>query len=179
MTADYDKNMFHFHHIEGTHAPCYYDENFIKTDVDLSQEGQSGMIKNGKGMLVVVDHFLSKLKELGIYDNCAVIIMADHGGRFRNEGIEGDVDRANPLLLVKGFGEVHPLQMSLQSISYDDLQDAFIRLINGMSGSDVFTEYTANERKRYFISTASFREYYTLQHASDELKFKPTGNVHE
>ena len=69
--------------------------------------------------------------------------------------------------------------MSSQSISYDDLQAAFNKLINGKSGSDVFVEYAADERKRYFISTASFKEYYTLEHASDELKFQPTGNVYE
>lgn len=137
------------------------------------------MIQNGKGMLVLVNHLLTKLKEEGIYDNCAIVIMADHGGRFSGVKEKEELDRANPLLLVKGFGEKHPLKVSANPISYDYLQDAFVSLINGSKGEDIFAESSSEEKRRFFISTANFQEYYTQKHAFDPEALQPTGNVYE
>lgn len=169
-----EKNTFHFYHLDGMHSPCYYDENFERTATAVSQEGREGTIRNGKGMLVLIKKFLAHLKEEGIYDNSAIIIMADHGGRFSDNEKETDIDRATPLLLVKGFGESHPLQVSSRAISYDDLQEAFLKLIDGKQGEDIFPEASMNKgRKRYFTDATTFREYYTTEHAFHTEAMRP------
>lgn len=169
-----DRNSFHFYHLEGMHFPCYYDENFERTTENISLEGREGTIRNGKGMLVLVRHFLEKLKELGIYENCAIVIMADHGGRFTGNMEEAGISNANPLLMVKGFGETHSLTISSKAISYDDLQNAFQQLIDGECGEDIFSEVPTGEgRERYFRDASNFVEYYTTGHAFDVDAFKP------
>ncbi len=47
-------------------------------------------------------------------------------------------DRQNPLFLVKGVGESHPLQTSLVPAAYEDLQDAYVRLMDGAAGDAIF-----------------------------------------
>lgn len=174
MKIDTDKNTFYFYHIEGMHSPCYYNENFERTTENLSLEGLEGTIRNGKGMLVLVRHFIEQIKKLGIYDNCAIVILADHGGRFTGEMEEAGLTNSNPLLMVKGFGETHSLDVSAKAISYDDLQGAFLQLISGEQGEDIFSEVPSREkRKRYFIDASDFVEYYTTGHAFDIHTFKP------
>jgi len=169
-----DTNTFHFYHIDGMHSPCYFDEHFERTETDISVEGRSGTIRNGKGMLLLVRELISQLKKEEIYDNSAIVIMADHGGRFSTELKETGVNSANPLLLIKGFEESHPLEISSKAISYDDLQKAFLQLIDGQQGENVFSEVpTEEKRKRYFINASSFAEYYTTGHAYDIQSFKP------
>ncbi len=169
-----DTNTFHFYHIEGMHSPCYFDECFERTEADISLEGRSGAIRNGKGMLILVQKLIRQLKKEGIYDNSAIVIMADHGGRFSTELKESGVNRTNPLLLIKGFEETHPLEISSKAISYDDLQKAFLQLIDRQQGENIFSDVPAEERrKRYFIDASNFVEYCTTGHAYDIQSFKP------
>ncbi|MBR3305694.1 MAG: membrane protein insertase YidC [Lachnospiraceae bacterium] len=59
--------------------------------------------------LLALGEWFDELRELGVYDNTRIIIVADHGGLGENFGfprIEGveDVEGVNPLLMVKDFG---------------------------------------------------------------------------
>lgn len=171
-------NTFHFYHVEGAHPPCYYDENLNKIDTNLSLQGQEGMIRNGKGMLVLVRNLLQELKDLGIYDNCAIVVMADHGGGFSEGDRSVGLDRANPLLLVKGFEEKHSLEISDMRLSYDDLQDAFQRLLDGYGGEHIFADAIGKNENRYYISLSNWQEYVTDGYASDASKLKQTGVVY-
>lgn len=173
LNTDAENKTFHFYHVEGTHAPCYYNENFEKTDIDLSQEGREGMLQNGKGLLVVVGRFLEKLQEEGIYDKTAIVIMADHGGRFSGEYVVEQYDRANPLFLVKGFGERHPLAVSAAAVSYEDLQTGFLKLLDGEKGEKILPEEAFTEnRKRCFTNTVNFQSYVTEGKADDLQGFQ-------
>lgn len=169
-----EQKTFHFYHIEGVHKPCYYDENFNKVTYEVSKDGQGGMIRTGKGILVLVNHLLKKLEDLGIYDETAIVIMADHGGGFSDGDQDSPLARANPLLLIKGFDERHSLETSSLSISYDDFQDAFLQLI---SGKEVF-EKVDTEKERYYITISDFTEYVTDGHAFDKSSLKATGVVY-
>ena len=174
MEVNADRNTFHFYHLDGMHSPCYFDESFERTPENISSEGLQGTIRNGKGMLVLVRHFIEQLKEQGIYDNCAIVILADHGGRVIGDSRDAGINNSNPLLLIKGFGETHSLEISTKAISYDDLQKAFHRLLNGSGGEEVFSDVPhEEERKRYFMDASNFAEYYTTGHAFDVDAFKP------
>ena len=63
-----------------------------------------------KGSLKLVYDYIGALKTAGIYDNTTLIIMADHGFNntqrisVREEGIEFDETRSNPIFFIKKKG---------------------------------------------------------------------------
>lgn len=72
LTTDKTSNYYVFQHLSGTHV---YD-----TDSDGRYSEQSTLEETAKGCMVIVDEYLTQLKELGVYDDATIIITSDHGG---------------------------------------------------------------------------------------------------
>lgn len=175
METTASQGTFHFYHVEGVHTPYTFDRYFEKTG--KNEWGKDAMIEAGRGALVMVRQYLDRLKELGIYDDSVIIIMADHGGHWVED--EGDyLRRHNPLLLVKGKNEKHTFSISEKAISYEDLQGAYINLLDGMTGEGVFS-VESKERQRIYINDTDFTEYVTTSHAFDYDAMRPTGVVYK
>ena len=165
---------FRFIHIEGAHVPFRYDR-----DVHVINESQGSYPQNIEASMTIVDTYLSRLKEAGVYDNSVIILMADHGYGY-NQDIPV-LGRSNPLLAIKGVEEHHDLQISDAPISYEDLQDAYQRLLGGAPGDRVFDAQEGDERPRRFLGYLYEHEDYMLEyqqqgHASDISTLVPTGN---
>ena len=136
MTAKKGKGVFQYIHVEGAHEPFDLTAEFTQSESETSYEDEC------VGVLSLVDKYLSALRNEGIYDNSILIIMADHG--YYNS-------RQNPLLLVKGYDEHHDFEISYASVSYYDLQDGYIRLLDGASsGGNVFDSIGEDERGRKY-----------------------------
>lgn len=125
----------HLYHLEGTHIPYHISDKFelVERETSIEEEAQ--------GVFILIDEFLSKLKENGIYDNSTIVIMADHG----YEGY-----RQSPLFCVKGKSEKHEFEVTDIPLSYDDLQKAFCYLSEGAAVKDAFSHVPTGERKRTF-----------------------------
>ena len=60
--------------------------------------------------------------------------------------------RQCPLLMIKGIGESHDtMQISQAPISFEDLQDAYVRLLNGVKSDAVFDWKEGDTRERRFL----------------------------
>lgn len=134
INGESDQKTFHLYHLDGTHAPYTIKSDFTGSDTEV------GIAQEARGMMVLIDTFLSELKTKDLYDNSTVIIMADHG--FYNI-------RQNPLFIVKSKNEKHNFVVSDSSVSYFDLQNAFIQLADGVSDKEVFNK---KDRERIFCS---------------------------
>lgn len=133
-----NSGVFQLIHITGAHEPFTFTKDFVETDTTTSYEDEC------QGVLFVIDKFLEKMKETGLYDNTVIVIMADHGYYD---------DRQNPLLLVKGYNELHDMEVSDAAVSYYDLQKAFINLLKGDNiGNNVFDNVGDASRGRKFAS---------------------------
>lgn len=157
---------FKFIHIEGGHVPFQYDE-----DVNIIENGTYE--DNLKACLTITGAYLDKLRESGVYDNSAIIVMADHG--YENSM------RSNPILYVKGVGEKHELVVSDAPISYEDLQGAYAKLLQGAQKDAVFPYREGDVRERRFIwhSQADFMEEYVQKgHATDMDTLEKTGRTY-
>ena len=78
------------------------------------------------------------------------------------------------------MGEQHDLQISQAPVSYDDLQEAFGRLLEGSSSDAVFDVREGEERERSYLfyeyeQDEHMYEYVTSGHASAEEELQPTG----
>lgn len=165
-----DEKAFKFIHIEGAHPPYKYDKNVKRINNATYDSGIEASI-------TITDYYLNKLKESGIYDNSVIIVMSDHGydgGRGQGK------DRQNPIFFVKGINEKHEMTYNDAPISYEDLQDAYVKLLDGADGGNIFEYKEGDERERRFILFGSHDKKHMYEcilegHASDSDSLHETG----
>lgn len=179
ITVDDTENSFKFIHLEGAHSPYVYD-----AEVNIIDESQGTYAQNMEASVTLAERYLSALKKSGTYDNTAIIVMSDHG-------FNRDIDNAdmgdNPfmrqcgLLLIKGVGETHDtMQISEAPVSYEDLQEAYRRLLDGAWSDTVFDCREGDHRDRRYLWYAVTDEDYLVEYqqtgyASDLSTMIPTG----
>ena len=174
MTTVSDK-VFKFIHIEGAHVPLRYDRN-----VNIIGSENGTYDQNVQAAMTVLKQYLDDLKEAGVYDNTAIVVMADHGyWTYWDDKLLG---RSNPLLAVKGIGERHELSVSEAPISYEDLQECFSRLLDGNSSDQVFDASEGDQRVRRYLSYNYLEEGHIVEYeqkgyATDLSTMIPTGRV--
>ena len=101
-------------------------------DGTYEQSAQATMV----GAMDYVEH----LRNSEAYDNTVLIVMSDHGynGSLGQSG-EATWMRQCALLLIKGRNEHHDtMQISQAPISFEDLQEAYTRLLDGKQSTAAF-----------------------------------------
>lgn len=165
-----DQKCFKFIHIEGAHVPYQTDENVEYTENGTYEQKIQASV-------TIAGAYLEKLKQAGVFDNSVIVVMADHGAN--GDEIDG---RQDPLLLVKGIGEKHEMRISDAPVSFEDLQGAFQRLMDGKDGEDVFEWHAGDKRERRYLwyqyeKDDHMVEYVQKGQASDTASMRPTGRV--
>lgn len=174
VTASGEKR-FKYIHLEGAHEPHRYDKYLNVLDSSPYRD----VIE---GNFTMVDLFFERMKEAGVYDNTAIVVMSDHGSH--NETDLRTINQ-NPILLIKGRGERHDgLTVSYAPVSYDDLQQAYQRLLDGEGSDGVFDWHEGDERTRRFlwyemVDNSCLTEYEQTGSAEDMTTLVPTGTVYE
>ena len=179
ITVDDTENSFKFIHLEGAHSPYVYD-----AEVNIIDESQGTYAQNMEASVTLAERYLSALKKSGTYDNTAIIVMSDHGfNRDIDNADMGDNPFMRPcgLLLIKGVGETHDtMQISEAPVSYEDLQEAYRRLLDGAWSDAVFDCREGEHRDRRYLWYAVTDEDYLVEYqqtgyASDLSTMIPTG----
>lgn len=135
--------VFKYIHIDGAHPPFKYDKNMDEIDdatYDTSIEAS----------ITITEAYLEKIRESDMYDNSVIIVLADHGwdAGDNNDNI---LRWQTPLLLIKGINEKHGFCVSEAPISYVDMPEAFIKLLNGNLSDSVFEWKENDVRERMLI----------------------------
>lgn len=171
VTLTSDK-CFRYFHLEGAHAPWHYD-----ADVNEVEEGTYE--QSLEASMTIVTEYLQKLKDSDVYDNTAIMILADHG--YNKDNDVNSEGRQHPILFVKGIGESHDtLQISEAPISQTDFREAYTRLLDGKSSSEVFDFQEGDYRERRYLyyeydENTYFKECVQTGHAKDEETLVFTG----
>lgn len=121
INTENESGVFAFYHLEGTHLPFYTTRDMVRTKTEV------GINEEGLAMMNMLDKFCSKLKELGIYDNSIIVVMADHGHYDYHQ---------NPVFMVKGFGEEHEFAQSDICFTYENIQQTWYNLLSGASAQE-------------------------------------------
>lgn len=135
------EKCFKFIHLEGAHVPFRYDK-----DVNIIEEGTYE--ENIEASMTITEAYLQKLKDSGVYENSVIIVMSDHGYSWFSGYSYG---RQNPMFLVKGINEKHEMSISEAPISYEDLQEAYARLMAGKDSSGIFDWNEGDQRERRYL----------------------------
>lgn len=168
-----DQKCFRFIHINGGHAPFIYNER-----VEEIPPEEGSYDDNIKASLTITRDYLDKLKEAGVYDNSAIIVMADHGYGWGNY-----FGQQNPIFFVKGINEQHAFTTSDAPVSYMDMQEAFVRLMDGAGSDQIFDWKSGDHRERRYIFYEHSEEDYMVEYmqpgrADDADAMYETGNIY-
>ena len=175
IKADNAQKTFHFYHLDGTHAPYTINSDFTGADKEVGIEAEA------QGMMILIAQFLEQLKSVGAYDNSTIMIMADHG--FYDM-------RQNPLYLVKSKNENQPFSVSQTPISFFDLQEIYLQIINGTKANIALNTLDNQERDREFFFyswdldmgeesySTDIRMYNVKGKAWEKDAYFPTGTVY-
>lgn len=135
-------------HLRGTHAPY-----------NLDSEGErrpgSSLEETGVANLKIVKEYLTQLKELGLYDDAAIIITSDHGDKENNMQV---------IYFLKQPGETHKkMQESEAPISHEDFPGTLLQLM-GRNAKDygfstVFDFSEDDERERTVMVNTMDKNY--------------------
>ena len=136
-----DKNYFQFLHIEGGHVPFDYDEN-----VSIIPEEEGTYEQKLKATLNIIDAFIKRLKKYNVYDNSVIIVMADHGYWYNNNG------RQNPFLYIKGIDEHHEMYTSDIPVSYEDLIEIYKDLLEDKKSTELLSNIDKNRVRRFLYN---------------------------
>ena len=152
-----NEKMFKYIHLEGGHVPYDVDE-----DVQLIPDESGTYPEKLVATMKIIKKYLERLKANGVYDNSTIVILADHGFWF-----EG-TNRQNPILYIKGKGETHSEMIeSKKQISYEDLAEAFVELLDGKNSEEIFKEVPEDGRVRRYIYNGFNHEEHMVEY---ELK---------
>lgn len=170
-----DDKCFKFIHLEGAHVPLIYNADVTTSEV-TSYTG------NVEATNTVVSAYIEKLKQSGVYDNSVIIFLSDHGFN-RHVGDVPD-ERQHSILFVKGIGETHDeMQVNAAPISQEDFSDAYLKLLDGCSSTELFDWKEGDARERRYLFHYSedelilgFWEHMQSGWAGDEDTLEYTGN---
>lgn len=166
-----DKKDFKYLHLDGGHVPFDLDENLEPIEDGTYKQKVHANLK-------YLQNFLDRLKKNNVYDNSVIVILADHGYEHKDTTL---FDRLNPILIIKGINEHHEVEYSDKAISFVELNDALVELLDDKQSKDLF-ENIPNERTRTVILHRFTVEYHMVEYetkgkANEIDKFKKTGRV--
>ena len=140
--SESDDKMFTFMHISGLHERNNdLDGNYVEEYSVSLEETKIGLAK-------IINKYIDELKEVGIYDNSTIIIMADHG-KNPTAGID-----PQPIFLIKQPNENHSnMIINTSPISYDDFQATILTCANidydeNEYGTSIFDWKETDSRER-------------------------------
>lgn len=100
---------FKFFHLMGAHDPLSLNENYQY--IENIENTREGYLNQARGVLKLTRGLIEKLKELDIYDNAEILIVADHGAKLKPIDMQGNesdfeipvvhIGSARPLFLYK------------------------------------------------------------------------------
>lgn len=168
-----EQKCFRFIHVDGGHVPFIYNEK-----VEEIPEESGSYEDNLKACLTITKVYLEKLKDGDVYDNSVIVVMADHGYNWLDPH-----GRQNPAFFVKGVNEKHDFAVSDAPISFEDLQEAYQRLLDGAESDSIFEWESGDQRERRFLFYEYLKEDYMVEYmqpgqAHDTEAMYETGNIY-
>jgi len=161
ITYREDKS-FKFIHLWGAHPP-------FELDRDMNYLAEGGTYTQSlEGCVTLVDTYLEKLREGGVYDNSIIIIMADHGA---SEYFDTVYYQQHPILLIKGINERHKFQIDDRAVSFTDLPGAYEKLLDELTGGGqtVFDDLPQIRDRRFL--------YYDIKDDGHMVEYEQTGRA--
>lgn len=159
-----ENDCFRFVHLYGMHPPYLFGEKVLEDGKEYSYSDALA------GNMNIIKSLIDDLKEKGIYDNTAIMILADHGSE------EVSKMGCSPLLLVKGFNEKHKFIISETPISWADIEPTLISWVTEQEQENAVWNIPNEERKRRFLYY-SWDEFSEGEYMPIMTEYSISGNI--
>lgn len=158
-----------FLHLYNAHAPAILDQScHLRQSAIWTRESAINQAQCAMGHVIKVLH---ALKQHGIYDQTAIMIMADHGaGLPLNRGTNILTASGNPLLLFKSFNQTASLNNSKDQVSLIDIKQMVCEATNDCYTKGVTTTSLASTiEQRHSLPF----DYYKLNQEQNIIRVFP------
>lgn len=158
-----EENAFRLYHLFGTHQAYTLDAQAQRNLDGTSLEEQQ------IGVMHILGTYFDQMKQLGIYDNANIMILADHGEI--NQG-------QNPLLMVKKEQETKGFQVSDLPVSYINLHPTWLSFLGETDnhGKSIFALTHEDNKERFFyVNGHTAKEYVVRGNVSNPDNTHETG----
>lgn len=146
------QKAFIVQHLFGVHGP-------YTTAADGTYVDETGPDQAVKGCFVILQEYLTQLKQLGLYDSSTIIITSDHG--------HAEYSGLQPIYFIKQAGETHTeMPVNTAPISHDDFQATILALAGqdcSEFGTSIFDWQPGQERERTLYIREKDDNYPTLR----------------
>jgi len=126
LTALDNKGAFRLIHLNAAHSPFYLDEY-----ANGVEEGDE--VSSAKGSLVIVRAYMQYLKDMGLYDNATIIVMADHG--------QWGYYPFSPLLMIKQSGQSTGFRVNTAQVVMTEFQGTVLRAMGSPAAANYHGYY--------------------------------------
>lgn len=169
ITVNEDYNgAYRFYYMSGAHKPFNMDEN-----AEAVESGSVTMKQRAKGALKIVSTYLQQLRDLGLYDDTMVMVLADHGDWE-------DAVVFNPMLFVKPFGsQTEGLAISQAPVSYEDLLPTLLEELTGEDAGTTLFEVAENEQRERRFLYYNWNGDWEADYLPALYEYEITGNIRE
>lgn len=168
---DSSANTFKFFYMLGPHPPYLMNSNGDPAIFNDDMPEEERQLEQAKGTIYILRKFILQLKENDVFDNTAILFIADHGWNTRT----------NPVMLVKPFNSHGEFRISTAPISFvEDYMNTLEYFIteNPSVDNTIFEVPEKDIRERsivlYDISESNNDRYYNKLDV-----YKTTGNAKE
>lgn len=146
-----ENSLLIIQHLRGAHAP-------YNLDSEVNWQPGSSLEETCIANLKIVKEYIDQLKELGLYDDAAIIITADHGDKDNNMQV---------IYFLKQPGEKHDeMQINEAPISHDDFPGTLLQLMGCPADeyefSTIFDFTEDDERERTVMVNSMDKNYPTV-----------------
>ena len=162
------ERAFRLIHLTGMHPPYTMD-----ADCQYQAQGVPAQ-EQMRGCLRLAEEYLDRLRELGVYDRAAILILADHGTETVHR----------PLLLLKRPGDTGEMAVNDAPVSYADLPATYVALLTGaQAGTELWSIPQGQARPRLYYHESSRNNAFNLYEYSTQAlspsweELTPTGRV--
>ncbi len=149
-----EKNVFNFVHLNGPHLPYFYNEYLEPSNVNLTLDERSSA--QSYGIFNILNEYFNQMKELDIFENSTIFIMADHGDGWR----KGGFNNATATLMVKQKGVDDNVPLSINTTAETSNRNFVPTILKLIGADDLTTELSYFElaepdvhQIRYFYLT--------------------------
>jgi hypothetical protein len=196
MSVNRTGPVYKYFHLMNTHSPQVVDGRCNYVGGVLPRNRQT-VTAQSKCSLEAVIKVLEKMKELGIYDDSLIILMADHGAGIDPYDLKpvvsendhsvaaiapGIVSSATPLMAIKPPGASGPLQISTAPTSLIDTAatiNAILGLGDTFAGRPMLELRPDQQRMRGFYFHAWQRKDFVSDYVGPIQEYIIDGSVYD
>jgi len=150
LNLNSEHNVFNIVHLHAAHSVGYNE----KLETIKSITTDEFLVTQTRGAFKIVEEYIKQLKELDIYDNTTIIILADHGTRttFMPSETENNASTASLLIKSKETAEGPLIINSTAELSHANFRASILELAGiendpfGLSWFDIINNELSQER---------------------------------